>query len=278
MKNEIKINKSKSKERISNSLKQDDLHDQFYFNERNFNELGDRSKFGRRSFDDARTSGQPFDDARNTGRTDDRKAFDEFNGVGNSTHSKSFESNLIGTGFIPALTRIGSDKSTDSLDKAASSSLSNRKPIGNLTPTKFEHLKSHTYQPTTNLQRQSNHQTDSQFNLPPRNQLNKEQSDSLNSIESTNLSESSSNRSSIRSPVLPHNQRSHSPTIYPRRAYGKPNTFKPVYSSSNNLFDSIQHLDIHKLINTDKRNQFCSTSTLPTSSSTHSVLVPKNAK
>lgn len=247
MKNESDIlfdteTKYKQKKISKNLLKQDDLHDQFYFNN-----LADQQRI--------------------------------------------LESNLTGTNLIPPLTRIGSDKNSDknleqnseqnSSSSLSSFSLSKRKPIGNLTPTKFEHL---TKKESNFQQQQIKPILQGQNQQKLLIELNKEQSNSLNSIQSTDLTVTSSNSPSNRSsPDLP-NQRSHLTTYFKSNAFNQNLTnlnanlnYKQAYSSSNNLFDSIQNLDIQKLIYNDKRNhKFCSTSTLPTISS-NSVL-PKNAK
>lgn len=226
-----------------------------------------------------------------------------------ANQSGPFESKRFGS--IPPLTRIGSDSSSGR--SSSSGSLSKRKPIGNLTPTKFEYLTNGReatnfsapgadpprHSSEIDLQRPSNPSNGlgpSNGLDPPNvpatsnpsngtnayNALNRVQSHSPHSIRSPNLSplsspgassnEDSSNRSS---PDLA-NQRSHHLTAY----LNKHNAFRksPDYSSSNHLFDSIQHLDIQKLISNDKRKLFCSTSTLPTSACSGSTLLPKNAK
>ena len=233
MKNEIKIDASELKVKKISNLKQDNLHDQFYFNEnsKSINELKDQTNV----------------------------------------------INQINSSLIPPLTRIGSDKSSES---SSSSTFSKRKPIGNLTPTKFEHLTNKSNQLSDelkqfNLRNQTNlDKINNQILFNQLNSTNLKSNNSLNSIQSTNLSANSSNRSS---PNYLPNHRSHNLT----NLFSKHNAFKQPYSSNANLFDSIQHLDIHKLILNDKRNQksklFSSTSTLPTCSS-NSLFVPKNAK
>lgn len=202
-----------------------------------------------------------------------------------------FESQPGLIGSIPPLTRIGSDSS----NRSSSSSLSKRKPVGNLTPTKFEYLTNGRtasaalrpdqprHSSELDLQRSGDRAAAAAPFNELRKELNKEQSSSLHSIRSPNLSalnspsgssnEDSSNRSS---PDLANHQRSHHLTAYLSKhsAFSK----SPDYSSSRHLFDSIQHLDVQKLISNDKRRLFCSTSTLPTVSCSTSTLLPKNAK
>ena len=301
MKDEIIVfDTSKFKQKkITGQLKADDSHGQFSFQERAISQ-----PFVSSPFDVHR----PEAISQSNNQISNKLSNQSSNSQYHSQHSHPFNATnqtrpfeLIAGHSIPPLTRIGSDSSS----RSSSSSLSKRKPVGNLTPTKFEYLTRESPNSATSNGGNSPRHS-SQFDLQRSsdavnpvahgathvngpngtgqfNELSKVQSNSLHSIRSPNLiplsspsgssNEDSSNRSS---PDLA-NQRSHHLTAY----LNKHNAFggkSPDYSSSNHLFDSIQHLDIQKLISSDKRKLFCSTSTLPTASCSTSTLIPKNAK
>lgn len=285
MKNEIKKTTSKTKEKISTRLDQQQ-NDQFYLNDK------------KRSDEDNQLIDKRIDRKKRTKNPSLINTGDDLNSRVNRL-LKTNQSNLLVSNLIPPLTRIGSDKSTnslDSFDKKSSSTFSLTKPVGNLTPIKYEYLQStnkqiNQFDQFNNLEHHQINKRKSKQSIksPQQDQfkhtfianrsidLNRNASNSLNSIHSTNLSdESSSNRSS---PDLPINQRTYSPIEFDSTKIAS-NNFKPAYSSSN-LFDSIQHLDVHKLIQkkANDRKLFWSTSTLHTLNTNQSnVFVPKNAK
>ena len=320
MKNETVVfdtsSKSKQSKISSGPLRADDPHGEFSFQERSASsgqpfvsdpflgrqfELANAPKSGPPvSNSQAYSSQQNSPNNRNSQRN--KQTHSQFNAT---NQTGPFESKRIAVSSIPPLTRIGSDSSSG---RSSSGSLSKRKPVGNLTPTKFEYLtngrEAINFSPQSAGPQQPRHSSQLDLQRPdgtdPSNDLDrsngldpsngaynapsKVQNHLLHSIRSPNLSplnspgssassnEDSSNRSS---PDLA-NQRSHHLTAYlsKHNAFGK----SPDYSSSNHLFDSIQHLDIQKLISNDKRKLFCSTSTLPTISCSNSTLIPKNAK
>lgn len=254
MNNEIEIEKTDLKEKkiYKQTLKQDDLHDQFFFSERNqFYRLDNVKVF------------------KDEDHQDDQVLNDEKrNQI--AIESKQKDYNYL----IPPLTRIGSDKSSSSssvsseknliTNKFSSStfSLSKRKPVGNLTPTKFEYL---------------NNKSSKQYNKFLINPIH--QSTNLDGNLSDNSSpHSSSNRSTPDSQI---NRRSHCSTTCFKKHHDAFQNFKQAYSTSN-LFDSCPNLNIHKLIYNDKNFKPNSAFTLPAFSSTNLALssrnLPKNAK